>query len=336
MKNLVFFCLFLYWFPLVVHSESTDLEKDKAFFKEVSTSYTKWIKANFPPNTIQLYSTCKQDQNCPVDYQKGKYVLFIELVYAKGEKLEIAKAKWENIKKSFEEEKKNGFTFEEILFYKMLEVYDLKKEEARIEFYDTYDSNLKPELEGFIEHDGNKVNPQIIKYRNIEKVVSLPKIKGFSKKSTEQIDITIQKSREDVYKRIETFIKQKLEKKKCENRNPKVEVIDSEENLEIEATELCKEVFSQDSDHALAKIINTVFKSNVNWNKRERLKLIFKYIVDSKTGVRNLSVNVNGKYGDGFFKPREKGYHNMEPEFIEVLEHYVNVLKEELKRELKK
>lgn len=136
--------------------------------------------------------------------------------------------------------------------------------------------------------------------------------------------------RKTVYEKIHSYAKQKYERKTCDQRNPKLRLLESEGVLRFEITDLCREVLTDEANPLLCKILRN-FGYDCNWVKRELL--IFTVIQrETPTGFQ-LHLEIDGKYGSGFYENvRRGGYLSMEIDFDDYLERYADQFKEEIRR----
>lgn len=113
----------------------------------------------------------------------------------------------------------------------------------------------------------------------------------------------------------------------CAGRAPFRErgMIRNETTLSFSIQNLCREILDDEDNSLGCKLLKRFFDVKCNDKARERITYTFEYLPENNNGA-TLKVTIDGKFGNGVFKPRTEGYMDMETDFPKKLESYANEL----------
>ncbi len=134
----------------------------------------------------------------------------------------------------------------------------------------------------------------------------------------------------EVFDKILRFAREQYETTPCYDRNPKVEVDyqkTKNNTLEFTVTDLCRVVLTDEKKSTWCQVLEKLGYP-CNDVRRERLVFAFTYIPDGN-GYQ-LQCRLQGLFGSGVYKPRISGYMDMEPDFDDYLNAYVNLFQNQL------
>lgn len=296
-----------------------DLTHDREFFEKQKMEYQRWLNHAGIGSTLQVYA---------IEVEPQRLSLYLAFPYEDLDSIMVA---WQKLKTTFEKER--PITLEQELFYKMVHMMEIRQSLANIQIHDTYDMRLEPLFSRSIYFEGNnvKVETSDPKSKIRELIIQPQDMSGLKKMSAE----TFQKqfNRQTVYDKIQQYAKQKYERKYCDQRYPKFRLLEHGDVLRFEITDLCREVLVDEANPLLCQVLSN-FGYGCNWIKRELLT--FKVVHREAPGGFGLYIEIDGKYGSGFYETvRRGGYLNMEIDFDDYLERYADQLKEEFKTILK-
>lgn len=251
--------------------------------------------------------------------------LYLAFPYQDLDSIVIA---WRDLKIAFE--KTHPLILEQELFYKMAHMMEVRQSVANVQIYDTYDLRKEPLFSRAIYFENDSVKVESSNPKSQTREVDI-QIDDFSKmKKMSKAEFQKKFDRESVYDSIVQYATKKYEQKKCEDRSPKLRILETGTTLRFEINDLCREVLTDEANPLLCQILQK-FGYDCNWAKRELLT--FTIVQRPIDNGFQLSIEIDGKYGSGFYeKVRRGGYMDMEIDFKAYLERYADEFKEEIKR----
>ncbi len=299
-----------------------DLTKDIAFFEKQKELYQKWLEHTGLAPTLSVEA---------IDVSKDRLSLYLKLPYQEVDSIIAA---WDVVKSTFE--KTHAITLEQQLFYKLVQLMEVRQGRVDVQVYDTYDLRKEPLFfRGiYFDADSGKVLVSTSDPKSeIRKIVFAPvNLRGMKKPSIEQLRQRM--SRQVVFDKILSYAKNRYEYTPCEDRNPQLSVLETGEVLRFEVQDLCREVLTDAANPLLCQMLNPL-GLDCNWVKRELLNFIITYEL-LQNGVQ-LTIEIDGKFGSGFYGRIERGGYiamDQEPDLYEYLERYADIFSEAIKAEL--
>ena len=311
--TLVFFVVNL----LVINSVYTqDLTVDKAFFQSKAEVYQDWLeRSGFAPH-LKVHV---------ITVEPKSLSLYLAFPYKDLDSINVA---WDHLKENFEAQK--SITLEEQLFYKMVSLMEVNQNLANLQIYDTYDTRETPLFFRGIYFDSDTVavEKNSDKGPRTEIVFDKP---HFSDKRAES-EYRKRFSKEEVYNKIYEFAERKYQTKNCEDRTPKVRLLENQKNLRFEVVNLCREVIQE---RGIFGPILEKLGFTFSWAKKELLTFIIVH-TETTSGFK-LDIELEGKFGSSLYEDiRRGGYMDMESDFKEELENYADAFSAELRNEILK
>lgn len=308
---------------LLVFSAATaqieDLTQDTAFFNQQKAIYQRWLDHSGLGSVLHVEA---------LKVEQGHLSLYLGFPYAD---IGYIVQSWEMLKEEFEAER--PLSLEQQLFYKMVNLMEVRQSLADVQVYDTYDLRREPLFfRGIYFEDGQvKVEASNPKSKIEEVTLSPANFKGM--KSMTEVQFREAFSREAVYEKILDYARNRYKRTYCEQRYPVVRELESGTVLRFEVEDLCREVLTDEANPILARILNGCCGQNYNWVKRELLSFLITYReLPGKEGFQ-LTIEIDGKYGSGLYeKVRRGGYLSMEVDFDDYLERYADSYREEVKK----
>ena len=295
-----------------------DLTTDALFFEQQKEAYQRWLDHSGLGQVLRV-ETIKVEPN--------ELALYLSFPYNDIDTIMVA---WQKLKQTFDQTR--PISLERQLFYKMVNLMEVRQTLANIQIYDTYDLRKEPLFfRGIYFAEGNvKVETSDPRSKIREVNIRPPSFEEMKKTSVEAFKQRY--SRNNVYNSIYEYAKARYERTVCDNRDPKVRILENEEVLRFEVFDLCKEVLIDDSNPLLCRILQKL-GHHCNWVKRELLVFTITY-KSLEDGFR-LHIEIDGKYGSGYYdQVRRGGYLSMEIDFDDYLERYADEFKERLKSEI--
>ncbi|MDX1943595.1 MAG: hypothetical protein SFU99_23715 [Saprospiraceae bacterium] len=316
MKPIIAFFIFSLLAATALHAQIEDLTKDSEFFEKQKIEYQRWLDHSGLGSTLKVHA---------IEVKPQQLSLYLAFPYQDIDSIMVA---WRTLKSAFEKER--PLTLEQELFYKMVHLMEVRQSLANVQIYDTYDLRKEPLFSRAIYFKNDSVNVDASNPKSKIREVNI-KPDDFSDMRRMSVQSFNQKfNRKMVYDKIHTYAKQKYERKTCDQRNPQLRLLESDGILRFEIIDLCREVLTDEANPLLCKILRKV-GYDCNWVKRELLT--FTVIQrETSTGFQ-LSIEIDGKYGSGFYENvRRGGYLSMEIDFDDYLERYADQFKEEIRR----
>ena len=311
-------CLFSF---TVAVAQPGGLIQDTDFFNQQKETYQRWLDHSGMGKVLHVEELKVEEEGLS---------LYLGFPYSDIDSIVRA---WESLKREFEVD--NPITLEQQLFYKMVNLMEVRQSLADVQIYDTYDLRREPLFFRGIYFEEGKVKVEESNPKSkIREIKFSPNKLGEKMKGQSVEEFNKRYSKEAVYGLIYPYAKQYFEQKRCEGRYPEVRLLENDEVLRFEAIDLCREVLTEAANPLLAEALN-IFGLNYNWVKREKLDITIAY-KKLDTGF-SLYITIDGKYGSGLYSQVGRGgYYSMEIDFDEYLEVYADLFKERLRNEILK
>ena len=310
--------------PIQAQPNEFSLTKDLEFFYEQKDQYQEWlIYRGFSP----ILSV--ED----IEVTKDRLSLYLKFPY---QNLDSIVSAWDTLKYTFEQT--NSISLEQKLFYKLAHLMEVRQSQINVQIYDTYDLRKEPLFFRGIYFDTEsgriKVSTSDPK-SEIRKIVLRPKAIGGKRPSVENFQKSL--SKELVFQTILTYAKNKYNRSPCDGRKPQVSTLETGEVLRFEVHDLCREVLIDEANPILCEYVLRPLGYKCDWAKREMLDFIITY--DALIDGIKLTIEVDGKFGAGFYNQIERGGYiamDKEPRLYKYLILYADKLREALRAELQR
>ena len=302
----------------VASAQPEDLRQDTDFFNRQKETYQRWLGRSGLGNVLKVES---------IDVKEQRLSIYLGFPY---DDIDSIVRTWEVLKREFEAER--PITLEQQLFYKAVNLMEVRQSLVDVQIYDTYDLRKEPLFfRGIYFEDGQvKVEESNPKSKVKEVRISPANINGMKGLSEAQFRQAF--SRESVYERVLGYARKRYGSTGCEQRSPKVRLLENETVLRFEVEDLCREVLTDEANPLLARILNSCCGQDYNWVKRELLSFLVTHRELPGGQGFQLTIEVDGKYGSGIYeKVQRGGYLSMEVDFDDYLERYADSFREELK-----
>ena len=302
--------------PLASHAQIEDLTKDSEFFSKQAVLYQRWLDHSGFGKVLKVQT---------IEAKPQELSLFLAFHY---EDIDSIANAWKKLKTDYE--RVSATTLEQELFYKMVNLMEVRQSMANVQIYDTYDLRKEPLFfRGIFFKDGavkvEESNPRSKIEEMVLSPVDFKKMKSWSVQNFQQ-----KYDRQTVYDKIFACARQRFERKVCEQRSPKVRLLENQEVLRFEVTDLCREVLTDEANPLLCQILRGL-GYDCNWVKREML--IFEVTYRETTTGFQVRIELDGKYGSGLYETvRRGGYLSMEIDFDDYLERYSDSFREYLRQ----
>lgn len=302
-----------------ISAQPEGLAKDAGFFNQQKETYQRWLDHSGLGEVLHVEE---------LKVEEERLSLYLGFPFSD---IDSIVRSWEALKREFEME--SPLSLEQQLFYKMVNLMEVRQSLADVQIYDTYDLRREPLFFRGIYFDEGRVKVEESNPRaKIREVKFSPHKLGEKMKSMSVEEFNKRYSKEAVFDLIYQYARQHFEQKSCEGRYPEVRLLENDEVLRFEAIDLCREVLTDAANPLLAKFLNT-FGLDYNWVKREKLDVTIAY-KKSDTGF-SLHITIDGKYGSGLYSQVGRGgYYSMEIDFDEYLEIYADRFKERLRQQV--
>ncbi|MDZ4679963.1 MAG: hypothetical protein SGI94_05945 [Saprospiraceae bacterium] len=324
MKNRVWFFLLAIWSIALPLSAQTDsLIKDEAYFFQQKDEYQRWLDHTGLGRFIRVHDLHVKEEEGSVHLYLGFY----------SNNVDTIGSIWRQLKAAHEAQP--GLKFEELLLFRMSNLMGLPQQAAVIEVYDTYDnSHASFFFRGIYFKNGRVAveenNPKGEKNRLINFRLSDIKTRSLSGKTAFPKHYT----KAYVFEQICKFAQEKYARSPCEQRKPAIKPKPSEDYLRFDVTDLCREVVKDAQNPTICQWLNRL-GYNCNWTTRELLSFTFIYL--PTTEGFTLHLTLEGRVGSGYYDHvKRSGYMDMELDFEDELESYVDQIVHDIKKYLTK
>ncbi len=256
--------LLLLFFYVQTYAQSVDLRDRRAFFQQQSQVYQKWLEQNALDQVFVLYGA-------PEVYEVG---VILKLQFTMSDPAKLSDS-WFTARENFKQE--NNLNLEEILFLKLLNLFDLRAHQVKLKIKNDY-SGLITQYGVEMDYSQEEVRvkqsfprgtftdrripPPTVKTRDLQ----LPKL-----------------TKKEVYKKIQTFIKEEYQSEKnikkriCLNDTPKISPLNpNTEKLIITVSGLCEEVVKSPQKLFFCETFKRL-QLNCSPVNQEKLIFIFKF-----------------------------------------------------------
>lgn len=321
MATLLTRCALLICFVLTAwttNAQTEDLTRDIEFFREQTKTYQRWLEHAGLGQYLSVYD---------IEVKEKELNLFLSFPFSDVDSIMTA---WEALKAQFESA--SPLSLEQQLFYKATTLMEVRQQLVSVQLYDTYDLRETPLFMRAIYFEDGQVRIEESNPRDKRRAIQMQPRPANDGKTPSVEDFQRRYSREKVYECIYEYARNRYEQDKCEDRYPRVRLLEDQEVLRFEVSDLCREVLTNQSDPVLSRILNRLGYP-ANWAKRELLTFTITH--ESTTNGFRLILLIDGKYGSGFYSNvRRGGYLSMEIDFDTELELYADELTVQLRRML--
>lgn len=298
-------------------AQQKDLQQDRSFFLQQHRLYQQWLDHNGMGKMLHVKE---------VEVESHLVSIYLATPY---ENSDSVRAAWTQLEKDYQA-LNTGLSLKYALYYKMLQLMELEKDQANVQLFDTYNPLKVPCFYWSVFSKNNviQVDSNNCRAKTIDIYFSPSDLKSARKPS----NATFQKqyTQQYVFDKIHQYVKQRYERAACTGRNPKVSAPQIDGNImRFEVTDLCKEVLKDTKNNDLCEFLNKYVKP-CNWIQRE--KLTFTFIYQPKDNAFQLKCELEGKVGSGYYDQVGRGgYLDMEIDFDGYLTDYATKLQYELK-----
>jgi hypothetical protein len=302
--------------PIATRAQTEDLTRDGEFFKKQAEIYQQWLDYAGFGKVLKVQT---------IEVNPQQLSLYLAFQYQDIDTIETG---WNMLKANFE--KIGQVSLEQELYYKTVNLMQVGQSMVNVQIYDTYDLRKEPLFfRGIYFKDGmvkveasdhkSQIKEVVLAPSNFKNLKSLP-AKDFKQKYDRQV----------VFEKIVACSSKHFARTPCEQRNPQLRVLESQQVLRFEVTDLCREVLTDEANPLLCSVLNKI-GYDCNWVKREML--IFRIDYQQTAGGFQLRIELDGKYGSGLYENvRRGGYHSMDIDFEDYLKRYADFFGEYLRQ----
>lgn len=306
---------------LAAQSKDTFSTTDYRFFQKKTEEYQRWLNQTNLGKTlaVELIRLKKHDTE-------------LELVLnVRTHQTDSAVGMWNQLRKDFSAAS-NGRMLEAELFRVFVHKMEIPPIQGNVQVYvpDPDGSHNPCFYVGIWEEDSTlqldtRLNP--CKSTPVEVTIQPVMVKKVIGGKTVVSRKTLTSA--EVFDRVIAFA-YRWEQPTCPERYPKVTNIErTASRLKFTVSDLCQVVLTDEKRSLWCDVV-TALGGTCNDTRRERLDFDIEYLETNK-----LRCSVLGKIGSGVYKPRKNGWLNMEPDFEDYLEVFIDTFKTDLERELR-
>jgi len=316
--------LFLLLLPLFAQAQRITFSDDEiSFFQERKNTYQRWLDQTGIGKVLQMDQLEMSKNNTSV----GLWLTF------KTADPDSAIGMWNQLRRDFSAA--SGRTMSDELFLKFIQFMEIPAAQGNVQIYlRQSDGTLNRCFFIFLyDHEGvTQTDEKMLDCRAPERfdvTIAPLSISKVTKGKTTTITRTL--SSAEVFDRIGRYAHARYDKN-VDGRYPKVEnekISGNQFTFFVE--DLSREVLTTEQKSIWCRTMETL-GIECNDITRERLEFDLDYNPD--TG--QLSCELTGKFGSGVYRPREKGWMDMEPDFESELKKYTTLLGEQIKKHLEK
>lgn len=286
---------------------------DDAYFQQQRPRYQKWLEAQGFDELLTIYE---------INTDSNQVNLILETVPTDAD---TARAAWERLKSDVQTELHQSL--EVYLFNHFCHLMEVTEDSAVIEIYNTISDQQPCFIKAIYFKERFRVEDIFCKNKVDSVLIDHFDLSRFSTQQSAAIK-ALPKAKRAPYQlktAIQQFFQNHYENADINWRHERDQL------LKCQVKELRREVLTDEANPLLAEVLQW-FGYEVDWVKRELLTITVDYQLHEE-GIQ-LMVEINGKYGSGFHRPRRNAYIDMEPEFEEYLSHYTEIITQEIKNHL--
>ena len=289
-----------------------DLTLDSAFFHRQKDLYQRWLEHEGLSEALRVENILVEPEQLTL--YLGFHSTDEDTVYQV----------WKQLNTIFQE--KNPITLEQHLFYKLVQLMELREDQARVALYSSYDVVNVPDpcfIRGIYFEDGQvRVFEHNCKSEILEIEVQLSEMVNKSK--VVETEFRSSSRRKEVFDKIYDYAARRFGALSCEGQSGRVFLREKDQVLRFEVKDLCKEVITESRASLICQWLPIDCKERREW-------LIFTITYFETTKGFKLSCQIDGKVGSGYFGTVSRGaYYDMEIDFDAYLKDYADSFKLEL------
>ncbi len=315
--------LFLLLLPLFAQAQRITFSDDEiSFFQERKNTYQRWLDQTGIGKVLQMDQLEMTKNNTSV----GLWLTF------KTADPDSAIGMWNQLRRDFSAA--SGRTMSDELFLKFIQFMEIPAAQGNVQIYlRQSDGTLNRCFFIFLYDDDGvtQTDEKLLdcKAKSFDVTIERLAISNVTKGNTGTITKPL--SSEEVFNRIGRYAHARYDKN-LDGRYPKVEGEKISGNLfTFFVEDLSREVLTTEQKSIWCRTMEAL-GIQCNDITRERLEFDLRYNPD--TG--QLSCELTGKFGSGVYRPREKGWMDMEPDFESDLKKYTTLLGDAIKKYLEK
>jgi len=315
--------LFLLLLPLFAQAQRITFSDDEiSFFQARTNTYQRWLDQTGIGKVLQMDQLEMSKNNTSV----GLWLTF------KTADPDSAIGMWNQLRRDFSAA--SGRTMSDELFLKYIQFMEIPAAQGNVQIYlRQNDGTLNRCFFIFLyDHEGvTKTDEKLLdcKAKPFDVTIAPLTISKVTKGKTSTITKPL--SSAEVFDRISRYAHARYDKN-LDGRYPKVEgekISGNQFTFFVE--DLSREVLTTEQKSIWCRTMEAL-GIQCNDITRERLEFDLRY--DPDTG--RLSCELTGKFGSGVYRPREKGWMDMEPDFESDLKKYTTLLGDAIKQYLEK
>lgn len=323
-----FTCLFLLAFlPALVAAQTDDLSTNLAFFSKTVHQYQRWLDATGLGKALQVDTFHLKKSNTELEL----------LLLLRTSDPDTAVALWKSINRNYPGNSADTLALETELFQTFARQMQIPPDKGNVQIYIRDRQGMYiPCFYVWIWSDGGLLKTEVrlneCKAKIFELTINPVPIRQTAK--GKKAEVLRKPQANQVFDEILRFAREQYEGTTCYDRKPVVEVDyqkTKNNTLEFTVTDLCRVVLTDEKKSTWCAILDALHYP-CNDARRERLVFSFTYI-PTENGYQ-LLCRLQGLFGSGVYKPRISGYIDMEPDFDDYLNAYVNGFQEKLTRRL--
>jgi len=323
------FLFLLGFLPALLFAQSDSLRADPGFFSKTARQYQRWLDVTGLGRALKVDSFQLKKNNSELEL----------LLLLRTSDPDTAVALWKSINRNFPEKGSDTLALETELFSTFARQMQIPPDHGNLQIYIRDKKGMYiPCFYVWIWSDAGLIKTEVrlneCKAKVFEVSVKPVTVRTTAKGKKTEIPRKVQPN--EVFDEILRFAREQYEVTTCYDRYPKVEVdYQKTKNLTLEftVTDLCRVVLADEQKSTWCKILEGLGYP-CNDVRRERLVFTFNYLPDGD-GYQ-LQCRLVGLFGSGVYKPRLSGYMDMEPDFDDYLQTYVNRFQDQLQKRLQK
>jgi len=295
------------------------------FFQYKAERYQRWLDTTGIGTAVQVTKVRLKKDSTELEL----------LLRVNATDLDTAIALWNRVKDDYL--LTTGQPLEDQLFHTFAAFMDIPPEQGNVQVYvlDPDGAFIPCFFVGIWEEAGSirtETRMRECKDKSLPFDISLRPVP--LKKTTGGKTTTVERNltSEQVFDKIETFLRTRYARTTCYDRDPELLVeLRTETNLRISISNLCRVVLTDEANSPWCRTAEAL-----GWKctdiRRERLVFEFAYL----SGTNHLGGRLDGKFGSGVYKPRTRGYLDMDPDFSDYIETFHLKFQQQLKTYLEK
>lgn len=294
-----------------------DLTRDRAFFEQQSRNYQRWLETAGLAPRISVRA---------IETEPQRVLLYLQFP---TDNVDTVKGLWRQLQSDYAA-RQTGMTLEEALFFKMLQLMELRQSAAYVLLYDTYDTRREPNFFRAIYADAQGLRLESSGDMSAGSIVTMPPEYLGDLPLPAVFECERRFPRDIVLTQAYDYLRRYFERQRCDSLPLRVSPPQKLGDLwRFEVTNLCTESLRQTPASVVTPFL-TEYGKPADWIRHE--KLSFTLIYQGLPGGCRLKCLVEVKVGNIPYDQAARGdYLELDGPFLPYVRTYAEGLMKTLR-----